>query len=523
MVAVRHVTEESRGSSEARNRPRETGDTYGRPARSPSRALIRRRRTVLIFTAVAASLAVAAVGSASPAVWSAFVIVVAAGAGYLGLLHRMRRIAAEREFASILGPSLADLRTLSDVPLMLPDDGPPAAPAVSRPSPLHQAVAAAHFALASVAGWALSPLVFALTLLIGETPKDSTGQRWLAELQAAQQRMKEQSLRTIAVSAATTASVTAAGTVAVFGGAGAASAASLPASASVPASPALAAGVPVVSASSQATYRVVSGDTLSGIAARFGTTVAALASANRISNPDLIYAGQVLVVSGGSTAGASGAPAGGSGTYTVVAGDTLSGIASRFGTTVAALASANGISNPNLIFAGQVLKVAGGSGTNATLTSVPQPARSPSPAPAASAAPAAPAAKPAPAAPPAAASAGQMAAQVALAQVGKPYQWAGAGPNAYDCSGLVMYSWAHAGVSLPHYSVAQYRDTARISESQLRPGDLVFYDNSSGEQPGHVTIYVGNGQVVTADSPGTYVRVVPINWDGTPMGFGRVG
>jgi cell wall-associated NlpC family hydrolase len=129
----------------------------------------------------------------------------------------------------------------------------------------------------------------------------------------------------------------------------------------------------------------------------------------------------------------------------------------------------------------------------------------------------------APVAPPAAASAGQVAAQVALGQVGKPYQWAGAGPNAYDCSGLVMYSWARAGVSLPHYSVAQYQDTARISESQLRPGDLVFYDNSSGEQPGHVTIYVGNGQVVTADSPGTYVRAVPINWDGAPMGFGRVG
>jgi cell wall-associated NlpC family hydrolase len=78
-------------------------------------------------------------------------------------------------------------------------------------------------------------------------------------------------------------------------------------------------------------------------------------------------------------------------------------------------------------------------------------------------------------------------------------------------------------VSLPHYSVAQYQDTARIGESQLRPGDLVFYDNGSGAQPGHVTIYVGNGQVVTADSPGTYVKVVPLSWDGSPMGFGRVG
>ena len=110
----------------------------------------------------------------------------------------------------------------------------------------------------------------------------------------------------------------------------------------------------------------------------------------------------------------------------------------------------------------------------------------------------------------------------ALAQLGKPYQWAGSGPSSFDCSGLVMYAWAHAGVSLPHYSVAQYDDTARISESELRPGDLVFYDTGSGAQPGHVTIYIGGGEVVTADSPGTVVKIVPITWDGTPMGFGRV-
>jgi cell wall-associated NlpC family hydrolase len=115
-----------------------------------------------------------------------------------------------------------------------------------------------------------------------------------------------------------------------------------------------------------------------------------------------------------------------------------------------------------------------------------------------------------------------VAAQVALAQVGKPYQWAGAGPFSFDCSGLVMYAWAHAGVSLPHYSVAQYEDTIRISRSQLQPGDLVFYNTGGGAQPGHVTIYIGNGQIVTADSPGTVVRVEVVNWDGIPMGYGRV-
>lgn len=502
MVAVRHVADEFRGSTAEGKRPQEPGETY-RPA--ANRALIRRRRTVLIFAAVAASLAVAALGSGSISVWAAFLFVLAAGACYLGLLHRMRAIAAEREFSSVLGSSLDDLMTLSDIPLVAaaPDDHPVPI-RIEEASALKQALAVAHFVLASLAGWALSPLVFALTLLIGETPKDSTGQRWLAALQAAQLRLKEQSLRTIAVSAATTASVTAAGTVAVFGGAGVASAATTPASAAMPASASLAASTPVTASASQTVYRVVSGDTLSSIAARFGTTVATLASANRISNPDLIYAGQVITVPGASApaTNASG------GTYTVVAGDTLSGIAARFGTTAAALASANGISNPNLIYVGQVLKLSAASGTQATLTSAPRSTPPPAPAPAPT---------------PAATSAGQIAVNEALAQVGKPYQWAGAGPNAFDCSGLVMFSWSHAGVSLPHYSVAQYQDTARIGESQLRPGDLVFYDNGSGAQPGHVTIYVGNGQVVTADSPGTYVKVVPLDWDGTPMGFGRVG
>jgi cell wall-associated NlpC family hydrolase len=85
-----------------------------------------------------------------------------------------------------------------------------------------------------------------------------------------------------------------------------------------------------------------------------------------------------------------------------------------------------------------------------------------------------------------------------------------------------MYAWAHAGVSLPHYSVAQYLDTARISRSQLQPGDLVFYNTGGGAQPGHVTIYIGNGQIVTADHPGTAVRIEVVNWDGVPMGYGRV-
>lgn len=100
------------------------------------------------------------------------------------------------------------------------------------------------------------------------------------------------------------------------------------------------------------TYTVQNGDTLSGIAAKFGTSYQHLAEINGIANPDVIYPGQVLKVD-------SAAQGGGSGTYTVQPGDTLSAIAAAHGTSVAAIASANGISNPDLIYVGQVLTISG--------------------------------------------------------------------------------------------------------------------------------------------------------------------
>ena len=109
--------------------------------------------------------------------------------------------------------------------------------------------------------------------------------------------------------------------------------------------------------SATGTYTVVSGDTLSGIAARYGTTVANLVALNGISNPNLIRVGQVLKVSGSASTSTPAASA--TGTYTVVAGDTLSGIAQRFGTTWQTLQALNGLANPNLINVGQVLKVTG--------------------------------------------------------------------------------------------------------------------------------------------------------------------
>jgi len=102
------------------------------------------------------------------------------------------------------------------------------------------------------------------------------------------------------------------------------------------------------------------GETLSSIAARYGTTALAIAQANGLSNPNYIYAGQRLTISSG---GGSGAVAAG-GTYTVQRGDTLSSIAARHGTTVNAIVQANGLANANYVYAGQRLTIPGGGGSS---------------------------------------------------------------------------------------------------------------------------------------------------------------
>ena len=111
------------------------------------------------------------------------------------------------------------------------------------------------------------------------------------------------------------------------------------------------------------TYVVQPGDTLSSIARSFNTTVSAIVSANNITNPNLIYAGQTLIIPTGGGGEppppppSPQPPPSGDCTYVVQRGDTLSRIAVGYNTTVANLAALNGISNPNLIYAGQVLKV----------------------------------------------------------------------------------------------------------------------------------------------------------------------
>jgi cell wall-associated NlpC family hydrolase len=94
----------------------------------------------------------------------------------------------------------------------------------------------------------------------------------------------------------------------------------------------------------------------------------------------------------------------------------------------------------------------------------------------------------------------------ALDQVGKQYVWGTAGPDTYDCSGLILRAYAQIGIDLPHNAAAQYNSTANISREELQPGDLVFYNDLS-----HMGMYIGNGLIVHAPNSRTVVKVVELD------------
>ncbi len=100
-----------------------------------------------------------------------------------------------------------------------------------------------------------------------------------------------------------------------------------------------------------------------------------------------------------------------------------------------------------------------------------------------------------------------IAIQAALSRIGSPYSWGGSGPNAFDCSGLVMWAFQQAGVSLPHSSQALANGGQPVSMNQMQPGDLVTYYSDAS----HVAIYIGDGMMVHASTYGTPVRVAPVD------------
>jgi LysM repeat protein len=519
-----------------------TGLEGVRPAASsPARLRVSTRRRRVLAALVTAGIGTVALGFVPglQGAWWATAGIAVVAAAYVALLAHVRALAGRREWDLATADPVDGWRWEEwEVRLSEDDAGTELAASPTGTATLGR-WALARFAASYAVGWLLTPVVVIAEQIAGGARADSRRRLWLEQLLRLQAYGRQQSVKALSLSIVASAGVTSLGAFA-----SSASAAGLPSAG--------------IAAAADTHYTVRAGDTLASIAARFGTTYQALAAANGISNPNLIYVGQVLVI---ASAPASGGAGSSGSTYTVRAGDTLASIAARFGTSYQTLASINGISNPNLIYVGQVLRLSGSAApdpapapahpssgdtytveagdtlasiaarfatTYQTLASIngisnpnfiyvgevlrlsgSAPAQAPAPAP-----------DPAPAP---ASSAQATAVRVALAQVGKPYAWGGAGPDSFDCSGLVMYAYAAAGISLPHYTVSQYDDTTRISESQLEPGDLVFYDTGGGAQPGHVAMYIGNGDVVSANNYGTYVQTQPLSWDGTIMGYGRVG
>ena len=279
-----------------------------------------------------------------------------------------------------------------------------------------------------------------------------------------------------------------------------------------------------------AEYEVKSGEYLRGIAAKLGVTLPDLLTANGLTITSVIHAGDRLVVPPGgklpapaTRAAAAPAPAPAppvTTPYVVVSGDYFFSIAAKHGVTVGALLSANRLRITSTIRPGQTLAIPPRSiplpEPAAAVVPAPAaaPAEAPAPAPAPAAAPAQPA--PAPAAPPPVAPAAPSATPIDTvvaylhAQIGKPYKFNTAGPDSFDCSGLVLAAYLQVGVKLPHYSVLQstYGVAVDWTTEAIRPGDLIFtISSSSPGEIGHVGVAVDSRRWIHAVGTGQPVRI----------------
>ena len=104
---------------------------------------------------------------------------------------------------------------------------------------------------------------------------------------------------------------------------------------------------------------------------------------------------------------------------------------------------------------------------------------------------------------------GVQALKWALTRIGDPYVWGAAGPDSFDCSGLVMWAYAQVGISLEHFTGDQWNEGEHVSIAQLEPGDLVFFYADIS----HVGMYIGNGLMVDAPTFGQDVQIQPVMWD----------
>lgn len=247
---------------------------------------------------------------------------------------------------------------------------------------------------------------------------------------------------------------------------------------------------PSNSSSGATSYTVKKGDSLTAIAARVKVSLTALLNANKFTKASVIHPGQVITLPSGAILPAStsatssttvDAPATSSApsekleTYKVQKGDSLIAIASKAKVSLDALLRVNGFTKSSVIHPGQTINLPIGAATPSTRV--------------------------------------QTMIAFAKAQVGKPYLFGAAGPNSYDCSGLVRASFAKVGVSVPHQSrlLAQLGTPVDWKNSSIQAGDLIFtYSGGDTSQIGHVAIAISATEMVEALSPGKNVSIARI-------------
>ncbi|MDQ0189924.1 LysM peptidoglycan-binding domain-containing protein [Alicyclobacillus cycloheptanicus] len=250
------------------------------------------------------------------------------------------------------------------------------------------------------------------------------------------------------------------------------------------------------------TYTVQAGDSLYKISQQYGAATSTLVSMNQIANPNNIYVGEVLTLPFTK--------------YTVVAGDSLSKIAQKFGVTAASIESQNKLTNPNLIYVGQVLLIPQSAAAATSST-----AAATSTAPASTGTPAATSSTP------------TGAAIVATAESylgAHPYVFGGNSPAGWDCSGFTSYVFAQNGITLPRVSADQATVGTPVAESDLEPGDLVFFSGTTTATAAtntvsHVGIYVGNGNFIEESSSQNAVVIASLSntyWAAHYFGARRV-
>lgn len=269
------------------------------------------------------------------------------------------------------------------------------------------------------------------------------------------------------------------------------------------------------SAAAPGKYVVVAGDSLFRIATKVGVSLNALMTTNTLTTTSLIKPGQTLVIPAGGhppvakpnsgaattpTTPPAAAPPAESTTYTIVSGDYLASIASRSGVTLKALLAANNMLVTSLLLPG----------TDLTVPPATTPATVPAAMPAAT--PDTTSATTAPAAAAPSASQQQIATVLTFlrAQVGKAYAFNTAGPDTYDCSGLVTAAYQLVGINLPHQSLLQSRQGTAVDWliEPLLPGDLVFQVSSATPTViGHVGIVIDATHWIQAARPGVPISI----------------